>query len=59
MRKYRRPNTRTERFKSQDGRVYIRDERGVIHRVDPIKPWSNKAEHKRHKKQRRELREEV
>jgi hypothetical protein len=31
-------------FKSRDGRTYNVDSRGVITRVDPIKPWRGKSE---------------
>lgn len=48
-----------ERVRFQSGTVYERQSDGSIRRISPLKPWSNKAEHKRHKKERRIAREEA
>lgn len=48
-----------ERVRFSDGRIYERQADGSIRRIHPIKPWSNKAEHKAHKKARRLAREEA
>lgn len=48
-----------ERVRFQSGTVYERQLDGSIRRVHPIKPWTNKAEHRRYKKQRRMMRAEM
>jgi hypothetical protein len=47
--------TLESRLKDRAGKVYGKMRNGMVIRLDPLKPWNNKSQMKRHKRARRIL----